>query len=84
MGLGFGREVRLCGHRRSRTLAALQLFALATGVAAVLVGVDLRVRGSQFRRILAELGPGDPRGYRTGNAAVAAYTAALACWSRRT
>jgi putative membrane protein len=81
MGLGFviakfGLYLHLiAGHEPS---PRSEMFALATGVAMVLVGVVACVFAAvQFRRILAELGPGEiPRGYRTGVAAVAAYALA--------
>lgn len=81
MGLGFvvakfGLYLHLiAGHEPS---PVHELFALATGVAMVLVGVATCVFAAvQFRRILAELGPDEiPRGYRTGVAGVAAYALA--------
>jgi putative membrane protein len=81
MGLGFviakfGLYLHLiAGHEPS---PRSELFALLTGVAMVLVGVvTCVISASQFKRILAELGPGEiPRGYRTGVATVAAYALA--------
>jgi putative membrane protein len=81
MGLGFvvakfGLYLHLiAGHEPS---PPHELFALATGVAMVLVGaVACLLAAAQFRRILAELGPGEtPRGYRTGIATVSAYALA--------
>ena len=81
MGLGFviakfGLYLHLiAGHEPS---PRSELFALLTGVAMVLVGVvTCVISASQFKRILAELGPGEvPRGYRTSVATVAAYALA--------
>jgi putative membrane protein len=81
MGLGFviakfGLYLHLvAGHEPS---PRSEMFALATGVAMVLVGVVTCVLAAvQFRRLLAQLGPGEiPSGYRTSVAAVAAYALA--------
>src|SRR5262245_31530006 len=81
IGLGFviakfGLYLHLiAGHEPS---PRQELFALATGVAMVLVGVaTCLVAAVQYRRILVELGPGEiPRGYRTGVATVSAYALA--------
>ena len=81
MGLGFvvakfGLYLHLiAGHEPS---PRQETFALATGVAMVLVGVGTCVIAAvQYRRILAELGPGEiPRGYATNLATVMAYALA--------
>ncbi|MGE5794661.1 MAG: YidH family protein [Bacteroidota bacterium] len=81
IGLGFvvakfGLYLHLiAGHEPS---PRHELLALAIGVAMVLAGVVTCVlAAAQFRRILAELGPGEiPSGYRTGVPGVAAYALA--------
>lgn len=81
MGLGFvvakfGLYLHLiAGHEPS---PQQEMFALATGVAMVLVAVgSCVVAAVQYRRILAELGPGEiPRGYATNLATVMAFALA--------
>jgi len=81
MGLGFvvakfGLYLHLiAGHEPS---PGQEMLALATGVAMVLVAVGTCVIAAvQYRRILAELGPGEiPRGYATNLATVMAYALA--------
>jgi putative membrane protein len=52
-----------------------EAFALATGIALVLLGVvTCALASMQYRHLVAELGPEEiPRGYRTGVAGVCAY-----------
>lgn len=81
MGFGFvvakfGLYLHLiAGHEPS---PAQELFALVTGIALVLLGVITCIAAAvQYRRFLAELGPGEiPRGYNTGLALVSAYALA--------
>jgi inner membrane protein YidH len=81
MGLGFvvakfGLYLHLiAGHEPS---PRQEMFALATGVAMVLAAVGTCVVAAvQYRRILAELGPGEiPRGYATNLATVMAFALA--------
>ena len=81
MGLGFvvakfGLFLHLvAGHEPS---PAHELFALATGVAMVLLAAaTCLVAAAQYRRLLGDLGPGEvPAGYRAGVATVTAYALA--------
>ncbi|MET0680903.1 MAG: DUF202 domain-containing protein [Burkholderiales bacterium] len=78
IGLGFviakfGLYLHLiAGHEPS---PGQELFALATGGAMVLLGVGAcLVAAAQYRRLLAELGPGEiPRGYAMNLATGTAY-----------
>jgi putative membrane protein len=81
MGFGFvvakfGLYLHLiAGHEPS---PHQELAALVTGVALVLLGVvTCIVAASQYRRFVAELGPGEiPRSYRTSLATISAFALA--------